>query len=73
MWEFLGGIEWEFDLGMGMKINNPGNGNVSENCYMGMGGNGNQKPIPEHLYPESLAGYWSIPTDITFIITRLTL
>jgi len=33
---------------MGMKFNNPGNGN--RNCYMGMGGNGNQKPIPEHLY-----------------------
>jgi len=27
-----------------MKINNPGN------FYTGMGGNGNQKPIPEHLY-----------------------
>jgi len=32
---------------MGMKINNPGNG--SGNCYMGMGKDGNQKPIPEHL------------------------
>ena len=30
-----------------MKINNPGNG--SGDYYMGMGGNGNQKPIPEHF------------------------
>jgi len=33
---------------MGMKINNPGNGNGSGNCCVGTGGNGNQKPIPEH-------------------------
>jgi len=40
-----------------MKFNNPGNGNWNGNwngngtgnCHMGMGGNGNQKPIPEHL------------------------
>jgi len=40
MREFFG--ELECDLGMGMKFNNPGNGN--ENCYMGMGGIANQKP-----------------------------
>jgi len=33
------GREWEFDLGMGMKINNPWNVNGSGNCYMGMGWN----------------------------------